>query len=81
MSEINENRDCPPPAEISMDAHEDLAEYLGKAHALIHFAAISPDFLEHPREIIHGYLWTLDDVIVKAKELCEQILDSMMKAS
>lgn len=80
MSDINVNA-TRPDREDPIDAQEDLAEYLGKAHALSHFAAISDDFLEHPKEIIHGYLWALDDVIVKAKDLSEQILDSLMKAS
>jgi len=61
-----------------IDFCETLDECLSKAEALT-FISLTEDFLSYPKFIIHSYLWTLNEMVERARELNEQSLDLLLR--
>ena len=58
---------------LSLDSHHDsLLDCLSKAHALV-YVALSEHFASSGSLIIHDYLSVLEDFILKAKALFEEV--------
>lgn len=60
-----------------VEFQEALNEQLSKAEALA-YIAISSDLLEHPKTIIHYFLWVLSDLIELARLTNEQSLEALI---
>ena len=65
------------PSLINQQVQEALFEHLNQAEALASIA-LSGDFLDRERYIIHNYLGVLSDLIVRAKECSERLLNASM---
>jgi hypothetical protein len=59
-------------------SQETLSEYLSKAEALV-YVAMNDEFFNYPELIIHNYLWTLNDILEKAKQVNEEALNILLK--
>lgn len=57
---------------------EALLEQHSKALALLE-TALSTDFLQQSKLIIHDFLWTLSDIVKQAKRLNEDLLNKQSK--
>ncbi len=61
-------------------AQETLLEYHLKAEALLR-VLLSSKLSSYSLATLHHYLWNLSDVIVKAKDLNELLLDTLVKTT
>jgi len=61
-----------------MASQELLFEYLVKVEAMME-VILSKDLTDISNEKLHNYLWLVSDLIVKAKELNEKLLDTLEK--
>jgi len=57
---------------------EVLLEYHAKVEAMVE-VILSKDLTDISNEKLHNYLWVVSDLIVKAKELNEKLLDTLEK--
>ena len=40
---------------------------------------LAKDLLDHPREKLHDYLWTVSDFVGKARKLNDELLDMLTR--
>lgn len=52
----------------------DIEKSLLQAGALLQFA-LDGSLSEHPKDVLHDYLWAVSDIIEKAKECNRMVLD------
>jgi hypothetical protein len=57
---------------------EKVQEYLTKTEAIAN-VALSEDFLDFEKSVIHAYLWALCDMIAEMKRHNECALDELLK--
>ena len=60
-----------------IESQETLNDQLTKVEALA-YLAVSSDLLEHPKTIIHYFLWVLSDLIELARLTNEQSLEALL---
>jgi hypothetical protein len=63
-----------------MASQELLFEYLVKVEAMVEII-LSKDLTDFSNEKLHNYLWCVSDLIVKAKELNEKLMDTLDKVT
>lgn len=56
----------------SLNSYDILTECLTKAHALAH-VALSEHFAQSEYNVVHGYLSTLEDLILHVKEAFDEV--------
>ncbi len=59
-------------------SQETLLEYHVKIEAMVEMM-LTKDLLDYPREKLHDYLWTISDLIGKARKLNVALLDMVAK--
>jgi hypothetical protein len=57
-----------------MASQELLFEYIVKVEAMVEII-LSKDLMDFSNEKLHNFLWIISDLIVKAKELNEKLMD------
>lgn len=57
---------------VQIELKEQLNDCLTNAEALAN-VALGEEFISYPQSIIHGYLWTLSDLIGHARLLYDQL--------
>lgn len=61
-----------------MDSQETLFEYLVKVEAMIEIV-LAKDLGDFSKEKMHNYLWAVSDLVGKARELNDDLLDRLIR--
>lgn len=69
---------CLSLAKRQFAAQEALLECHAKIEAMLEMM-LAKDLLDYPREKLHDYLWTISDLIGKARKLNSELLDMVAK--
>ncbi len=74
----NQRLNCLSLTKSQFVSQEALLEYHAKIEAMVEMM-LAKDLLDYPREKLHDYLWTISDLIGKARKLSSELLDMLTK--
>lgn len=74
----NQRLNCLALTESQFASQEALLEYHAKIEAMVEMM-LAKDLLDYPREKLHDYLWTISDLIGKARKISSELLDMLTK--
>jgi len=60
-----------------INTQEILLEYHSKVEAMVEII-LSKDLINYPKDQLHNYLWVVSDLVIKAKELNEGLLGTLL---
>lgn len=77
---MDQNRlpDCLSFIKHKIISQELLLEYHSKVDAMVEMI-MSQDLIDYPMEKLHNYLWVISDLVKKAKQLNEELLNAMLR--
>lgn len=61
-----------------VSSHEILLEYLFKVEALVEMM-LTKDMSGYSKAKLHNYLWTISDLVIRAKKLSEILLNKLIR--
>jgi hypothetical protein len=74
----NQRLNCLSLTKSQFASQETLFEYHAKIEAMVEMM-LAKDLLDYPREKLHDYLWTISDLMGKARKLNSELLDMVAK--